>query len=127
MEHINDLKLIPALWTMLTQPTLIPDCKTKGLGVLSLIASKGVSLALSAERVDLLTAYLINPQTSIEAIKAVAFLAMQGQNKPLLISGKVITPLFGTMSSNADEMDLQWASMAVYYLASACTFSKCVN
>lgn len=122
MEHINDLKLIPSLWTMLNQPTLTTENKSKGLGVASLIASKGVSLGLSTERVDTLLLLLLNPQTAIESTKAIAFLSMQGQNKPLFVAGGVINPLFSTMASHTDEMDLQWASMAVYYLASACMF-----
>eukprot|EP01127_Copromyxa_protea_P019356 TRINITY_DN624_c0_g1_i1.p1 TRINITY_DN624_c0_g1~~TRINITY_DN624_c0_g1_i1.p1 ORF type:complete len:1644 (+),score=307.65 TRINITY_DN624_c0_g1_i1:466-4932(+) len=119
MENISDLKLVTSLWEMLVQPTLATDNKIKGLGVLSLIASKGVSVVLSPERVEILQHFFAFPQTMIEVIKAIAFMAMQGQNKPLFISGRILIPLFNIMASGTDEMDLQWASMAVYYLASS--------
>jgi hypothetical protein len=118
MEHINDLQLVAVVWTMLSQP-IAQDNRAKGLGILSLIASKGISLALSAERIETLLPHLQNPAIAIEAVKAIAFMAMQGQNKPLLTNPRVLTCLFNTMASNSEEMDLQWASMAIYYLASS--------
>jgi len=123
MECVIDLRLIDTLWGVVgglySQDTSI-DNKSRCFGLLSLIASKTISLTLTQERVALLAHALGQPGLSVEATKCIAFLAMQGQNKPLLMGDpNIVGTLSKIMASSTQEAELQWAAMGIYYLASA--------
>eukprot|EP01126_Amoeba_proteus_P065091 TRINITY_DN9197_c0_g1_i3.p1 TRINITY_DN9197_c0_g1~~TRINITY_DN9197_c0_g1_i3.p1 ORF type:complete len:1337 (-),score=276.11 TRINITY_DN9197_c0_g1_i3:1163-5128(-) len=120
MEGVPNIKIIPALWTLLSGLTNSVEIKTRGLEVFSLIVSKGVSMSLTFERVAVLLNMFLTPSLSVTTAKALAFLSMQGQNKLLLMSGNILGPLFESLSGGAvGAADLEWSAMAIYYLAAS--------
>lgn len=59
----------------------------------------------------------------MEALKCLAFFAMQAPLRTYLLEDgeNILRPLVATMRNSQNEDELQWAAMALYYLASTGT------
>lgn len=72
---------------------------------------------------DLFARYVQSPPANVEALKCLAFFALQPPLRSYLMEegDNIVRPLVATMRNSQSEDELQWAAMALYYLASTCT------
>lgn len=81
MEVSVQIKLVQALWNMVSIEVYQQyDSRAKALGILSLIASKDISLSLNTDRAALILRYMSNNKPEpliVEALKCISFLSMQ--------------------------------------------------
>eukprot|EP01125_Pyxidicula_operculata_P015311 TRINITY_DN5182_c0_g1_i1.p1 TRINITY_DN5182_c0_g1~~TRINITY_DN5182_c0_g1_i1.p1 ORF type:complete len:1709 (+),score=405.04 TRINITY_DN5182_c0_g1_i1:623-5749(+) len=121
MELITTIRAIPIIITVLSFDST-PENKSRALVILAQISAKGISLTESLRKDNNLETIVNNyfsgatAQVRLEASKCLAFLSMQGQNKPLLMKTDYLPGIFQVLMSSTNEDELQWSCMGLYYI-----------